>query len=67
MPRPVLLSLCALLALVTLSGCGTTSTSGPGPAPSSQTTSDGERVSSIPWNKPQRWESGGQLGGVMGN
>lgn len=52
-----------------LVGCASSSNSaytGPGPAPSSQTTADGDRVSSIPWNKPQRWESGGTMGSVMG-
>ena len=25
-----------------------------------------DRVSNIPWNKPQSWEGGGALGGALG-
>ncbi len=25
-----------------------------------------KEVSSIPWNRPQKWEGGGSLGGMMG-
>jgi hypothetical protein len=28
---------------------------------------NGNQVSSVPWNKPESWETGGQLGGMMGN
>jgi hypothetical protein len=28
---------------------------------------DGQTVSSVPWNKPESWETGGQLGNAMGN
>jgi hypothetical protein len=27
----------------------------------------GNTVSSTPWNKPESWETGGQLGNAMGN
>ena len=27
---------------------------------------NGEPVSSVPWNKPESWESTGQLGGLSG-
>jgi hypothetical protein len=43
-------------SLCWLTGCASTD---------DQTASD-RQVSSVPWNKPQRWESGGQLGGMMG-
>jgi len=26
----------------------------------------GNTVSSVPWNKPESWETGGQLGNAMG-
>lgn len=25
-----------------------------------------ENVSQLPWNRPERWESGGMMGGMMG-
>jgi len=28
--------------------------------------SDGNQVSSVPWNKPESWETQGQLGGMAG-
>jgi hypothetical protein len=28
---------------------------------------NGQTVSSVPWNKPESWETGGQLGNAMGN
>ena len=28
---------------------------------------NGDPVSSTPWNKPESWETGGQLGNAMGN
>jgi len=38
---------------------------------SADSTSDvdgnGNKVSSIPWNRPQSWESGGMLGSAMGH
>jgi hypothetical protein len=27
---------------------------------------ENQNVSSIPWNRPQKWEGGGALGGMMG-
>ena len=27
----------------------------------------GNTVSSVPWNRPESWETGGQLGTAMGN
>ena len=28
---------------------------------------NGQPVSAVPWNKPESWESNGQLGSAMGN
>ena len=48
----------ALALLVTisgfLSGCATTSES-----------NDPNHVTNIPWNKPERWESQGPMGGML--
>jgi hypothetical protein len=27
---------------------------------------NGQTVSSVPWNKPESWETGGQLGSALG-
>ncbi len=36
-------------------------------ASSQETTgTESDRVSNIPWNKPQSWEGGGALGGALG-
>lgn len=32
---------------------------------SSETADDPNRVSTIPWNRPERWEGAGPLGGMM--
>lgn len=52
MGRLFALLLLALGAL-TLGGCQTTE-------------EDPNRVSTIPWNRPESWESQGPLGGMMG-
>jgi hypothetical protein len=49
-------SLLGLMVLTTLVGCASTDNEQSG----------NREVSSIPWNRPQRWESGGQLGGMTG-
>jgi hypothetical protein len=40
-------------------------------APTESSTSgvdpNGNKVSNVPWNKPQPWEGSGQLGGAMGH
>jgi hypothetical protein len=47
------LFLLLLLGLCTLlSGCA-------------DTTADPDRVSTIPWNRPEKWEGQGALGGMM--
>ena len=40
--------------------------SGPGSTPAAENVdSNGQPVSSVPWNKPENWESSGQLGNAM--
>ncbi len=53
-------------AALLLCSCAT-DTSHPPPSATPTTTADGERVSTIPWNRPQRWESSGVLGSATGN
>ena len=48
-----LLFLALLGASALLTGCASTATEDP------------NRVSTIPWNRPERWESQGGLGGFM--
>ncbi len=45
-----------IVLLSGLVGCASTSSEG----------SEEQNVSSIPWNRPQKWEGGGALGGLMG-
>ncbi len=57
--------LCLLLILVPAAlfqvACSNTDTS-----PSAgNVDANGQTVSSVPWNKPESWETGGQLGGMM--
>lgn len=42
-----------VLACGTFAGCASTAEEDP------------NRVSSIPWNRPERWEGAGPLGGMM--
>lgn len=44
-------------------GCANSNTSPSG----GNVDANGQPVSSIPWNKPESWETTGQLGGMMGN
>ncbi|SDU07554.1 hypothetical protein SAMN05444156_1816 [Verrucomicrobium sp. GAS474] len=64
MNRFLLLFLAA--ATLALAGCA-----GGAKPDDTQSTSDvdgnGNKVSSIPWNRPQSWEGGGMLGGAMGH
>ena len=53
MGRLLALSLLAL-GITVLGGCA------------SQQEDDPTRVSTIPWNRPERWESQGPLGSMMG-
>jgi hypothetical protein len=50
--------LACLVLLLAVNGCASNSGS------ASSSSSD-EPVSTIPWNKPQRWEGGGAMGGMM--
>ncbi|MFM7375075.1 MAG: hypothetical protein ACKOD5_02385 [Chthoniobacterales bacterium] len=50
--------LLCLALVVTLSGCETTT---PPPSEASQ-----RGLSTIPWNRPAKWEGGGMLGSQMG-
>ena len=51
--------------MLALAGCAST------PKDSADNTSDidgnGNKVSAIPWNRPQSWEGGGMLGSAMGH
>ena len=59
--RPAMKYLIKLILFLTASavivGCASTD----------NTASNDRPISSVPWNKPQRWEGGGQLGGMAGN
>ena len=47
-------------------GCASTDTASNVPAPDN-IDSNGQAVSSVPWNKPESWETSGQMGGMMNN
>jgi hypothetical protein len=49
--RTILLLAAMATGLVLVSGCATT---------------NGDNVSSIPWDRPQQWEGSGALGGFQG-
>jgi hypothetical protein len=57
-----------LLLLLPVSFCqvGCSSTSADSAAQAGTVDSNGEPVSSVPWNKPESWETNGQLGGLSG-
>jgi PBP1b-binding outer membrane lipoprotein LpoB len=44
-------------------GCSNTDTS----PTAGNVDADGNTVSSVPWNKPESWETDGQLGGMTGH
>jgi len=58
--RSILLFLPVLLMLTGCSDTGTSPSAG-------NVDSSGQPVSSVPWNKPESWESSGQLGGMAGH
>jgi outer membrane biogenesis lipoprotein LolB len=59
MSRLRLILLCSPL-VVMLAGCSSSATT-----PTAQTVdSSGQPVSAVPWNKPESWETSGQLGGM---
>jgi PBP1b-binding outer membrane lipoprotein LpoB len=54
-------SILLLLPLVLLvAGCSSSATT---PA-TNNVDANGQPVSAVPWNKPESWETGGQLGGM---
>ncbi len=55
--RLLLLLLPAVLLQVGCSGSGTTPSA-------NNVDANGQPVSSVPWNKPESWETTGQLGGM---
>jgi PBP1b-binding outer membrane lipoprotein LpoB len=57
-------SILLLLPLVLLqAGCSGSAT----PPAAQDVDANGQPVSSVPWNKPESWETTGQLGSAMGN
>jgi len=54
----------ATAALVALAGCASSPKTGDPTA--SDVDGNGNKVSAIPWNKPQSWEGGGMMGAAMG-
>jgi outer membrane biogenesis lipoprotein LolB len=58
MIRLRILLLLAPLALVACSGSSTT-------PPAENVDSNGQPVSAVPWNKPENWETNGQLGNMQ--
>jgi len=62
MTRLRLILLLLPLALIQV-GCSNTDTS-----PSAgNVDANGQPVSSVPWNRPEQWETSGQLGGMTGH
>lgn len=62
-PTPLLRAIgfaCFFLLLGFTGGCG--STSGEKQQTAEQTPQDEEQVSTIPWNKPEKWERKGAIG-----
>jgi hypothetical protein len=58
MARPALLLILSATILAALPGCETTA---PPPSEASQ-----RGLTTIPWNRPAKWEGGGALGSQMG-
>jgi outer membrane biogenesis lipoprotein LolB len=53
-----------LLPIVLLpTGCASSNNNSPS---AGNIDSSGQPVSSVPWNKPEQWETTGQLGGMSG-
>ncbi len=52
-------------AVVSLSGCASSSTASVPDA--NNVDANGQAVSSVPWNKPESWETDGQLSGMEGH
>jgi hypothetical protein len=60
------LRLLLLLLPATFCQVGCSSTSTDAAAQAGTVDANGEPVSSVPWNKPESWETNGQLGGLSG-
>jgi hypothetical protein len=61
--RPLHLFLLLLLPAAFIStGCSTADTN----VSNGNVDASGQTVSSVPWNKPEQWETSGQLGGMTG-
>jgi hypothetical protein len=60
--RPLLLLLLLLPTALFQVGCSSTDSA----AAAGTVDANGEPVSSVPWNKPESWETNGQLGGMTG-
>lgn len=58
--RRILLLLAACTVMFT--GCS----SAPKKEESAKEDADGEKVSTLPWNKPEKWEKTGNIGGGAG-
>ncbi|NJK90944.1 MAG: hypothetical protein HC904_03370 [Blastochloris sp.] len=57
MMKRLVLSLPILALLVVFSSCAS--------KPEDTTKTDREKISTVPWNKPQSWEGKGALGGLV--
>ena len=61
--RPLRLFLLLLVPAAFIStGCSTRDTN----VSNGNVDANGQTVSSVPWNKPEDWETSGQLGGMTG-
>jgi len=60
-----MIRLCLILVLLPVvllqAGCSSSSSSTPS---ANDVDANGQPVSSVPWNKPESWETQGQLGGM---
>ena len=61
--RLIVFSALAAFSLVSLSGCASTE---PDKKSAAEINPDKERVSTIPWSKPESWEGQGSMGGLGG-
>jgi hypothetical protein len=58
--------LCLLLALLPVAWAQTACSSNDTSPTTGNVDANGQQVSSVPWNKPESWETNGQLGGMTG-
>jgi len=57
--RAIAVSAFAVLLFIGFSGCADTQQNG------AENSSSSAQVSTIPWNRPEKWEGGGQIGSMM--